>query len=353
MRRLSTHTTDTQQVIATVVVLTFSWDMYCDKPLRVFLTVYILRVFLSAPLSVYLHLAPRRRRQQQQEQQEQQDNNRHHSHQNSNPGSDSIVDAEAGTSYMLTDRRQNPTNSLPPNSEHDTSLSSWIDRAKSALDMFALLWFIIGNYMLFTSTTCSETAVPLYYLSFVIIIYGYVVLSVPILLCTAVIFCLPCVLVGMRILHVEDAEDMGGASKDEIARIPVYRFKSHSNIPATTEDMEMHELPQKPQQQEQVVREQTHSFWSQLQTRFGLSNESDDQRHIEHEPELDTIEIPNEQDRVCAICLSTYDDGDILCKLWCNHHFHKTCVHEWLVLNSRCPMCKRDSRGKQYPAMDC
>lgn len=128
MRRLSTHTTDTQQVIATVVVLTFSWDMYCDKPLRVFLTVYILRVFLSAPLSVYLHLAPRRRRQQQQEQQEQQENIRHHSHQNSNPGSDSIVDAEAGTSYMLTDRRQNPTNSLPPNSEHDTSLSSWIDR---------------------------------------------------------------------------------------------------------------------------------------------------------------------------------------------------------------------------------
>lgn len=128
--------------------------------------------------------------------------------------------------------------------------------------------------------------------------------------------CLRVFAVGMRILHVEDAEDMGGASKDEIARIPVYRFKSHSNIPATTEDMEMHELPQKPQQQEQVVREQTHSFWSQLQTRFGLSNESDDQRHIEHEPELDTIEIPNEQDRVCAICLSTYDDGDILCKLW-------------------------------------
>lgn len=127
--------------------------------------------------------------------------------------------------------------------------------------------------------------------------------------------CLRVFTVGMRMLHVEDAEDMGGASKDEIARIPVYRFKSLSNPPASTEDVEMQELPQKPQQQ-QVVREQTYGFWSQLQTRFGLSDGSDDQHHIEHEPELDTIEIPNEQDRVCAICLSTYDDGDILCQLW-------------------------------------
>ena len=35
-----------------------------------------------------------------------------------------------------------------------------------------------------------------------------------------------------------------------------------------------------------------------------------------------------------------------MCFFRCNHHFHRTCVHEWLVLNSRCPMCKRDCRGK-------
>ncbi|ORZ03109.1 hypothetical protein BCR43DRAFT_482761 [Syncephalastrum racemosum] len=30
----------------------------------------------------------------------------------------------------------------------------------------------------------------------------------------------------------------------------------------------------------------------------------------------------------------------------CGHHFHKDCVHEWLGLNSVCPLCKRDFRGK-------
>lgn len=30
----------------------------------------------------------------------------------------------------------------------------------------------------------------------------------------------------------------------------------------------------------------------------------------------------------------------------CEHHFHKDCVHEWLALNSVCPLCKRDFRGK-------
>jgi hypothetical protein len=30
----------------------------------------------------------------------------------------------------------------------------------------------------------------------------------------------------------------------------------------------------------------------------------------------------------------------------CKHHFHKACLHEWVALNYRCPMCKQDSRGK-------
>lgn len=49
------------QVITCIVVLLFSWEMYCDKPLRVFVTVYLLRQFLTAPITIYLHLAPRRR----------------------------------------------------------------------------------------------------------------------------------------------------------------------------------------------------------------------------------------------------------------------------------------------------
>lgn len=35
--------------------------MYCDKPLRLFVTVYIVRLVLTAPIVIYTHLIPRRR----------------------------------------------------------------------------------------------------------------------------------------------------------------------------------------------------------------------------------------------------------------------------------------------------
>lgn len=111
---------------------------------------------------------------------------------------------------------QTPASSIQPLDEN--AVRAWIDRytsfffllqlhelkklnisvcrAKSALDLFGVLWFIIGNYMIFSSTTCSDTAQPLYYISLAFIVYGYLILCVPILLCTSVIFCLPCVLGG-------------------------------------------------------------------------------------------------------------------------------------------------------------
>ncbi|KAI9278188.1 hypothetical protein BDA99DRAFT_491421 [Phascolomyces articulosus] len=495
------------QVIASIIVLTFSWEMYCDKPLRVFITVYILRLTLACPLTVYLHLIPRRLLQQQQRQSQQQPSSSpfqssHYTFQQPTVSAENR--AETGEMYPMTNittsttmnmpnttlssalpstssssnhptttntaittgivpsaaqpplppttpasfissAHQEPTPSHssyhhhyssyhsyhhpyqshsshysphhqhpeqqpsvmaqapPPNIMHrtsrpeisnplypDTTLTHWIDRAKSALDMFGLLWFIIGNYMLFTSSTCSETAVPLYYLSLVVIIYNYMIISVPIFLCTAVIFCLPCVLVGMRIIHVEDAVDMGGASSEEIASIPIYQFKSNKPIPPTPtplpttnptsttrpissaghEEIEIHELntsattaaaaatttvptttSKKQSKKMSESMEPSLSFLDHIWVRLGFISDSsiNELSSSSSYQEFDTIEIPNEQDQVCAICLSTYDDGDILCQLWCNHHFHRTCVHEWLALNSRCPMCKRDCRGKPYP----
>ncbi|KAI8394288.1 uncharacterized protein BYT42DRAFT_554101 [Radiomyces spectabilis] len=345
------------QIIASAAVLTFSWDAYCDKPLRVFIVVYILRLILSSPLSIYLHLIPSRRQT-----------------------TNNIMRAEQGESYIMTERTSvpnpiPPTNpSLPafapstitsarpalpsitnPMAANDTTLTAWIDRAKSALDLFAVLWFVIGNYMIFTSNTCSETAVSLYYLSLAIIVYGYIIITVPILLCTSVIFCLPCVLVGMRLLHVSEGIDMGGATSEEIARIPCYRFKkdratsvsnlSHPserpNLPET--DLELHTIPS-----ETALKNLPNpplGFLDKLWLRLGLTEPSG----RTDESDYEELKISNEQDQVCAICLSTYEDGDILCRLWCMHHFHKACVHEWLALNSRCPMCKRDSRGKDSP----
>ncbi|GAA5795571.1 hypothetical protein HPULCUR_000932 [Helicostylum pulchrum] len=64
------------------------------------------------------------------------------------------------------------------------------------------------------------------------------------------------------------------------------------------------------------------------------------------------LTIPKLEDAVCTICLSEYENDELVCKLWCDHHYHYSCVTEWLGLNSKCPLCKRDFRGKDFVNQD-
>ncbi|XP_074309363.1 E3 ubiquitin-protein ligase At4g11680-like [Silene latifolia] len=45
------------------------------------------------------------------------------------------------------------------------------------------------------------------------------------------------------------------------------------------------------------------------------------------------------EDSQCSICLCSYDDGIELDVLPCDHHFHVTCIEEWLKINPTCPVC--------------
>jgi hypothetical protein len=58
------------------------------------------------------------------------------------------------------------------------------------------------------------------------------------------------------------------------------------------------------------------------------------------------VSVP--QQDICKPYIFTHST----CYCRCQHHFHKDCLHEWLALNSMCPMCKRDSRGKEYEVVE-
>jgi len=44
----------------------------------------------------------------------------------------------------------------------------------------------------------------------------------------------------------------------------------------------------------------------------------------------------------CAVCLSDFEDNDVLRRLPCGHSFHCGCVDKWLKHNKVCPLCVQD-----------
>ncbi|CAG8486472.1 3369_t:CDS:2 [Dentiscutata heterogama] len=239
---------------------------------------------------------------------------------------------------LLTDHRRNGQNQNDNN--EPIRRDSWVDRFKSFLDLFATLWFIIGNYLLFTTQNCATKAPEIFFLSLTWVILGYIVITIPILLCLAVIFCLPCVLVAMRILHVGDAVGISGASDDVIQKIPLAKFKALQGDSNVSESQTTDTIVSVSQ------TESSHQPISSTpkKSRFNIFGRKKKGTH--HLPVAQqTLTIPNPDDAVCSICLSAYEDGDELRNLWCSHHFHKDCVDEWLSLNRRCPMCRSSSTG--------
>jgi hypothetical protein len=47
-----------------------------------------------------------------------------------------------------------------------------------------------------------------------------------------------------------------------------------------------------------------------------------------------------QSEHVCAICLASYERGDELCVLNCEHHYHRQCLGTWLLQNGTCPSCR-------------
>ncbi|KAF5756425.1 putative chromatin regulator PHD family [Helianthus annuus] len=49
------------------------------------------------------------------------------------------------------------------------------------------------------------------------------------------------------------------------------------------------------------------------------------------------------QDNECAVCLSSFEDGQMIRALPnCKHHFHAECIDKWLGSQTSCPICRHE-----------
>ncbi|KAK7394851.1 hypothetical protein VNO78_15392 [Psophocarpus tetragonolobus] len=176
---------------------------------------------------------------------------------------------------------------------------------ESANTMLSFIWWILGFYWVTAGgQSLTRDSPQLYWLSITFLAFDVVIVlicvAVACLIGIAVCCCLPCIL---AILYV--VADQEGATKEEIDRLPKYKFR--------------------------IVKEFKKEGDIEESSR-GIMTESDCETATEHAIALEDAE--------CCICLSDYDDGAELRELPCNHHFHCTCIDKWLLINATCPLCK-------------
>ncbi|CAO3621915.1 unnamed protein product [Cunninghamella blakesleeana] len=348
----------------------------CDRPLKVFLIIFVVRLGCSLPIMLYQHLRPSgyRNRYSDRNLQQQNDhtensngtdnrhvdnhhlsvttntnynnnNNNNDNNENSNNSNNNSNNNNNNINNNINNNQLSGSNSTLPSNQPTNLTNGWIDRIKSLLDLISILWFIVGNYLLFTvSDECHVSGKHLFYTILAWILLGYFLILIPLILCATVIFCLPCLLVMMRAMNVDYATGMVGANKNEIQQIPIFKFKTSDN-----------------QQQDQPntsnlasnTNKNTNStttsnfIWLRRIFHFPFKKNTSTDLEIDYETfTLDPI------DATCTICLSNYENDELICVLQCNHHFHKDCVHEWLALNYKCPLCLCDFRGKRVGEED-
>jgi hypothetical protein len=56
---------------------------------------------------------------------------------------------------------------------------------------------------------------------------------------------------------------------------------------------------------------------------------------------------PTEQCPICVVCLSTVLNTELR-QTDCGHSYHKTCLKDWLLIQTTCPSCQYQLREKTF-----
>ena len=198
-----------------------------------------------------------------------------------------------------------------------TARGQFITSSRDILATCQLLMLFFGSVWVLSAKTCSTTAPSLYITSIAWIIYASFLLFFPLFLCFLVLFCLPVAILIIRSRNGFASDPFGstsgarGLSPERIASIPTEVY--HKSTPLES-----------PSNSDACIR----TSGSLLLGGRNRGNSSGD---------------------VCAICLSPYDNNDILRCLPCQHRFHIECIDSWLSVSATCPLCVRRISDEETP----
>ncbi|XP_062110215.1 E3 ubiquitin protein ligase RIE1-like isoform X2 [Humulus lupulus] len=188
--------------------------------------------------------------------------------------------------------------------QRSMSRSSFTKRCESVNTVVSFLWWLLGFYWVVSGgDALLQNAPRLYWLAVVFLAFDvFFAIFCVVLACLigiALCCCLPCII---AILYAVAGQE--GASEADLSILPKYKFQVSSN-------------------------EEKPCVGAGKMVPVGTSSGY-----------LATERILLAEDSECCICLVSYDDGDELHALPCNHHFHSTCIVKWLKMNATCPLCK-------------
>ncbi|KAK7274129.1 hypothetical protein RIF29_15205 [Crotalaria pallida] len=189
-------------------------------------------------------------------------------------------------------------------SSGNSSRSGFTKQCESFNTGVSFLWWLVGFYWVVSGgDMLMQDAPRLYWLAVVFLAFDvFFAIFCVVLACLigiALCCCLPCII---AILYAVAGQE--GASEADLTLLPKYRFRISSDEEKPT---------------------------GGAGTMIPIDNGSG---YIANERML----LP--EDAECCICLCSYENGEELHALPCNHHFHGTCIVKWLKMNATCPLCK-------------
>lgn len=164
------------------------------------------------------------------------------------------------------------------------------------------LAFIFFGVIYILSFNCPTT---LYYFLITYIFMEYII---PFML---VVFAVATIYYGIRLwfsmpifrFGYPNSIKNGGAIPIEIARLPIYKYIIDNKEPNV-------DIP--------IAQEMHYICNNDLGIKISIDKEN----------------------AICPICFDKYDNNTQLRYLCCSHHYHQTCLDEWIKINSSCPICR-------------